>query len=130
MKITCYSIIYTISIVWMGIITFWHFFSICVYLYSQVDSVLLFDKLCFSNNVSIQSESESCSVVPTLCYPMDCNSPVSSVYGMFQARIGVGCHFLLQEIFPTQGLNLCLLELQGESFFTFQATREAHDLFK
>ena len=22
---------------------------------------------------------------------------------------GVGCHFLLQEIFPTQGLNLCLL---------------------
>ena len=24
---------------------------------------------------------------------------------------GVGCHFLLQEIFPTQGLNLCLLHL-------------------
>ena len=24
-------------------------------------------------------------------------------------NIGVGCHFLLQGIFPTQGLNLCLL---------------------
>ena len=24
---------------------------------------------------------------------------------------GVGCHFLLQGIFPTQGLNLCLLRL-------------------
>jgi len=36
---------------------------------------------------------------------------VSSLHGIFQARIPerVGCHFLLQEIFPTQGLNLCLL---------------------
>ena len=24
---------------------------------------------------------------------------------------GMGCHFLLQEVFPTQGLNLCLLHL-------------------
>ena len=26
---------------------------------------------------------------------------------------GVGCHFLLQGIFPTQGLNLCLLHLRN-----------------
>ena len=33
-----------------------------------------------------------------------------SMHGFFQARIiGVGCHFLLQGIFPTQGWNLCLL---------------------
>ena len=34
---------------------------------------------------------------------------------------GVGCHFLLQEIFPTQGLNLHLLSLlhgQADSFTT------------
>ena len=28
---------------------------------------------------------------------------------------GVGCHFLLQGIFPTQGLNLCLLHWQADS---------------
>ena len=41
---------------------------------------------------------------------------------------GVGCHFLLQGIFPTQGLNPCLLmspELAG-GFFTTSATWEGH----
>ena len=28
---------------------------------------------------------------------------------------GVGCHFLLQGVFPTQGLNLCLLNRQADS---------------
>ena len=47
---------------------------------------------------------------PTLWDPMDCSPPCSSVHGIFQARnIGVGCHFLLQGIFPTQGSNLHLL---------------------
>ena len=41
---------------------------------------------------------------------MDCNPPGSSVYGIFQARnTELGCHFLLQGIFLTQGSNLCLL---------------------
>ena len=42
---------------------------------------------------------------PTLCNPMDCSLPGSSVYGVSQARI-LGCYFLLQGIFPTWGLNL------------------------
>ena len=44
--------------------------------------------------------AQSC---PTLCDPMDCpwNSPGKNTE--------VGCHSLLQGIFPTQGLNLCLL---------------------
>ena len=43
---------------------------------------------------------------------MDCSPPDSSVHGISQARIhGVGCHFLLQGIFPTQELNPCLLHL-------------------
>ena len=29
----------------------------------------------------------------------------------FSSNIGVGCHFLLQGIFPTQGQNPCLLHL-------------------
>ena len=41
------------------------------------------------------SVAQSC---PIICNPMD-----SSVYGILQARItGVGCHFLLQGIFPIQ----------------------------
>ena len=42
----------------------------------------------------------------TLCNPMDCSLPGSSVHGIFQAKILAWVAiFLLQEIFPTQGLN-------------------------
>ena len=44
-----------------------------------------------------------------LCDSMDCSLPGSTVHGIFQARILSGWPFLLQEIFPTQGLNLDLL---------------------
>ena len=43
---------------------------------------------------------------PTLCHPMDCSPPGSSVHGDSPGKnSGVGCHALLQGIFPTQGLN-------------------------
>ena len=46
----------------------------------------------------------------TLCDPLDCSPPGSSVYGMLQARILEWvCHSLLQGILPTEGLNLGLL---------------------
>ena len=53
----------------------------------------------------------------TLWDPMDCGPPGSSVHGIFSSKnTGVGCHFLLQGIFPIQGSNivpiqrlLCLL---------------------
>ena len=47
--------------------------------------------------------SQSCL---TLCNPMDCvayQDPPSM--GFPGKNTGVGCHFLLQEIFLTQGLN-------------------------
>ena len=45
----------------------------------------------------------------TLCDPMDYSPPGSSVHGDSPGKnTGVGCHALLQEIFPTQGSNLCL----------------------
>ena len=48
----------------------------------------------------------------TLGDPMDCSPSGSSVHGMLQAlNAGVGCHALLQGIFPTQGSNLCLIHL-------------------
>ena len=40
----------------------------------------------------------------TLCDPMDCSPPGSSVHGdSLGKNTGVGCHALLQGIFPTQG---------------------------
>ena len=46
---------------------------------------------------------------PTLCDPMDCSPPGSSVHGDSPGKnTGVGCHALLQGIFPTQGSKLGL----------------------
>ena len=47
-----------------------------------------------------------------LCDPMDDSPPGFSVHGISPNKnTGVGCHALLQRIFPTQGLNPCLLHL-------------------
>ena len=47
--------------------------------------------------------AQSC---PTLCNPMDCSPPGSSVHGDSPSKnTGVGFHALLQGIFPTQGSN-------------------------
>ena len=37
--------------------------------------------------IYMKSESEVAQLCPTLCDPMDCNLPGSSVHGVFQARI-------------------------------------------
>ena len=43
---------------------------------------------------------------PTLCNSMDCSLPVHGiVHGIPRQEYWMGCHFLLQEIFLTQGLN-------------------------
>ena len=42
----------------------------------------------------------------TLCNPMDCSPPGSSARGDSPGKnTGLGCHALLQGIFPTQGSN-------------------------
>ena len=46
---------------------------------------------------------------------MYCKPLGSSVHGIFQARIWVGCHFLFQGIFPTRRSNLHLLHWQVDS---------------
>ena len=49
---------------------------------------------------------------PTLCDSMDCSPPGSSVHGDSPGENSdVGCHALLQGIFPTQGSNPRLLHL-------------------
>ena len=53
---------------------------------------------------SLESESESCSVVSNSLQPHGLYSPWNSP----GQNTGVGSHLLLQRIFPTQGLNLGL----------------------
>ena len=48
--------------------------------------------------------AKSLQSCPTLCDPMDCSPPDSSVHGILQARE-------IQGFFPTQGSNLRLLHL-------------------
>ena len=47
----------------------------------------------------------------TLYDPLNCSLPGPSVIEFYLKNPGMGCHFLLQAIFPTQGLNLHLLRL-------------------
>ena len=47
---------------------------------------------------------------PTFCNPMECCPLGCSIHGDSPGKnIGVGCHVLLQRIFPTQGSNPGLL---------------------
>ena len=76
--------------------------------------------LCWQSNVSsfqyivqvchsFSSKEQMCLVVQsclTLCDLMDCSLPGSSIHGDTPRKTtGVGCHALLQGIFPTQGLK-------------------------
>ena len=40
-----------------------------------------------ANSGESESESEVTESYPTLCYPMDCSLPGSSIHGIFQARV-------------------------------------------
>ena len=51
----------------------------------------------------------SSEVMSDSCDPLDSSPSVSTVHGIFPVSTGVGSHFLLQGIFPTQGLNPHLL---------------------
>ena len=77
-------------------------------------------KLCSHNIMCLVTQ-----LCPTICSPMDCSLPGSSVHGDSPSmNTGVGCRALLQGIFPTQGLNpglphcrwiLFCLSLQGRN---------------
>ena len=54
--------------------------------------------------VAVESESEVAQLCSTLCDPMDCS--LLCPWDFPGKSTGVGCHFLLQRIFPTQGSNL------------------------
>ena len=50
--------------------------------------------------------AKSLQLCSTVCDPVDCSPPDSSVHGDSPGKnTGMGCHALLQGIFPTQGSN-------------------------
>ena len=60
--------------------------------------------------VCVYMHGKSLQLCLTLCDPMDCSPPGSSVHGDSPGEnTGVGCYAFLQGIFPTQGLNPRLL---------------------
>ena len=66
---------------------------VCIYTYMYV-CIYTYAMLCLITQCS------------TICNPMDYSLPGSSVHGDSPDKItGVGCHALLQGIFPTQGSN-------------------------
>ena len=59
------------------------------------------------HHLTLSLVTQSC---PTLCDPMDCSPPGSSLPGIPPGKnTGVGCHALLQGIFLAQGWNLGFL---------------------
>ena len=64
------------------------FISFCSFL-----STGLLPRVCMCARVHPVSQ-----LCPTFCDPMDCSLPGSCAHGIFQARILVWCHFLLQGI--------------------------------
>ena len=70
----------------------------------------------------------------TLCNPMDCSSPGSSVHGILWTRIldtGVGCHAFLQGIFPPRDwTRVSWVSCIGSCIFFFFLTTESHGVAK
>ena len=52
-----------------------------------------------------ESESEVAQLCPTLCDPMDCSLPASSVHGTFQARVLDGLLFPSPGDLPDPGIK-------------------------
>ena len=78
---------YSTACLHLSTLYFWDLFMMCAWMHAK----------------SLQS-------CPTLCNPMDCSPPGSSVHGDSPGKnTGLGCHAFLQELFLTQGLNPCLL---------------------
>ena len=86
---------------------FVHIICACIMsIISKLQCVFIFN-FCslrgLSSSVGVCLVAQSC---PTLCDPMDCSLPDSSVHGDSPGKnTGVGCHALLQGIFPIQGYN-------------------------
>ena len=88
----------------------------------KVNSYLVTALIKFFPPLWWQVKIQTTELVPqsclTLCDPMDSSPAGSSVHGDSPGKnTGVGCHALLQGIFPTQGLNPGVPTLQVDFFY-------------
>ena len=66
--------------------------------------------ICCTGIFTVWVHAELLQLCQTVCDPMDCSLPDSSVHGDSPGKnTGVGCHALLQGIFSMQEMNLCLV---------------------
>ena len=73
-------------------------------------SSVLHTKRCSQYTLCVHACMLSLKSYPTLCHPVDCNPPGSSVYGdSLGKNAGVGCHFFLQGIFRPTDLDTGLI---------------------
>ena len=111
----------------------WYWDSLNLQLVSEVRVILATPELCKGR----KKESEVYQSYLTLCYPVDCSLPGCSVHGIFPGKnIGVGCHFLVQEVrktfawFKTQALNPGLLHCRQTLYhLSHQGTLQTCYLF-
>ena len=79
----------------------------------------------FTHDLNTCMHAKSLQPCPILCDPMNCSPPGSSI---FQERSGVGCHALLQGIFPTQGSNPLLLNWEAGSLLLVPLKQTSKEL--
>ena len=76
----------------------------------------------------MESESKVAQLCLTLCDPMGCSPPGSSVHGDSPGKnTRVGCHFLFQGIFPTQESNPDLPHCRQILYPLSHQGSQAHD---
>ena len=72
----------------------------------DIQVAILYIKRCSTSLIVMYVYVKIAQLCLTLCIPMDCSLPGFSVHGIFPGKNArMNCHFLLQGIFPTQGLN-------------------------
>ena len=72
----------------------------------------------YSTSVVTEIESEIAQSCPTLCDPMDCSLPGSSVHGILQARILSGLPFPSPGDLPNPGFEPRFPALQADALTT------------
>ena len=81
------------------LISLWYFLLTFYVLFHYLLKTM--QRLFITTVYTCENESEVAQSCPTLCDPMDCSLP----WDFPGNSTGVDCHFLLQGVFPTQGLN-------------------------
>ena len=116
----------------MSHLSYWSFSFLALYFGLTCEPSFLtsvFDLWLFCFVLFLNLNAVLCAVLSqsvTLCDPMDCSLPGSSFHGDSQGKnTGVGCHALLQGIFPTQGRTQASCITGG--FFTIWAIRGAQE---